>query len=45
MESGELLHAGPDLRITHAIALPDEPRHRLRLKDLRPEAAASQKNE
>ncbi|MFB9832286.1 class II glutamine amidotransferase [Actinoallomurus acaciae] len=43
MESGELLHVGPDLRVIHAIALPHEPRHRLRLKDLRPEAAASQK--
>ena len=43
MASGELLHAGPDLRITRTIALPDEPRHRLRLEDLRPEAAASQR--
>lgn len=43
MESGELLHVGPDLRIDSRIALPDEPAHRLRLSDLRPEAAASQK--
>jgi glutamine amidotransferase len=42
MEPGELLHAGPGPRITSRIALPDEPAHRLDLKDLRPEAAASQ---
>jgi predicted glutamine amidotransferase len=42
MEAGELLHAGPHLRVTRTIALPREPRHRLDLADLRPEAAASQ---
>jgi glutamine amidotransferase len=42
MEPGELFHAGPDLRVTRTIALPEEPRHRLHLTDLRPEAAASQ---
>lgn len=44
MESGELLHVGPDMRVIRAIALPHDPRHRLRLKDLRPEAAESQKS-
>jgi glutamine amidotransferase len=43
MEPGELIHAGPDLRITRRIALPDSPAHQLSLADLRPEAAASQK--
>ncbi|MEU6037855.1 class II glutamine amidotransferase [Actinomadura sp. NPDC047616] len=43
MESGELLHAAPDLRVTSTIALPDEPAHRLGIRDLRPQAAASQK--
>ncbi|MBL7497160.1 class II glutamine amidotransferase [Frankia sp. CNm7] len=43
MEPGELLHAGPDLRITRGIVLTEEPAHRLALKDLRPVAAASQK--
>jgi glutamine amidotransferase len=42
MEPGELLHAGPDLRITRRIALGQEPAHELGLADLRPEAAASQ---
>lgn len=42
MEAGELLHVGPDLGVTRTIALPHEPRHRLDLADLRPEAAASQ---
>ena len=36
------LHVGPDLGVTRTIALPHEPRHRLDLADLRPEAAASQ---
>jgi glutamine amidotransferase len=39
---GELLHAGPDLRCTRRVVLPDEPAHPLDLRDLRPEAAASQ---
>lgn len=42
MEAGELLHVGPDLGVTRTIALPHEPRHRLDLTDLRPEAAESQ---
>ncbi|OHV41592.1 MULTISPECIES: class II glutamine amidotransferase [Pseudofrankia] len=44
MEPGELLHAGPDLRVTRQIALSDGPAHQLSLKDLRPEAAASQRH-
>ncbi|MDT3444567.1 MULTISPECIES: class II glutamine amidotransferase [unclassified Pseudofrankia] len=44
MDPGELLHAGPDLRVTRQIALHDEPAHQLSLKDLRPEAAASQQH-
>ncbi|MEV0976292.1 class II glutamine amidotransferase [Streptomyces sp. NPDC049915] len=43
MESGELLHVGPDLRTTHRVVLPDPPAHRLTLDDLHPDAAASQK--
>ncbi|MBL7492147.1 class II glutamine amidotransferase [Frankia sp. AgB1.9] len=43
MEPGELLHAGPDLRITRRIAVPDKPAHQLSLAELRPDAAASQK--
>jgi predicted glutamine amidotransferase len=43
MEPGALLHVGPDLRITHEIALPDPPAHQLTLDDLHPDAAASQK--
>ncbi|MBX6766987.1 MAG: class II glutamine amidotransferase [Actinomadura rubrobrunea] len=42
MAPGELLHVGPDLRVTCEIALAEEPAHRLGLPDLRPEAAASQ---
>lgn len=45
MEPGELLYAGPELCVTRTLALPHEPCHRLRMKDLRPEAAASQKTE
>jgi predicted glutamine amidotransferase len=45
MEPGELLHAAPGPRVTRTIALPGEPRHRLRVEDLRPEAAASQKTD
>lgn len=43
LESGELLHVGPDLTTTGHIVLPAPPRHRLALDDLRPEAARSQK--
>jgi glutamine amidotransferase len=42
MDPGELLHVGPDLQLTHRIALPNPPAHQLTLKDLRPDAAASQ---
>ncbi|WP_042380315.1 class II glutamine amidotransferase [Streptacidiphilus melanogenes] len=42
MESGELLHVGPDRTTTRRILLPDEPVHRLTLADLHPAAAASQ---
>jgi len=44
MEPGELLHVGPDLRITCEIALPERPAHQLSMEDLRPEAAASQQH-
>ena len=44
MEPGELLHAGPDLRVTRHIALPGAPAHQLSLTDLRPEAANSQQH-
>ncbi|GLW66237.1 class II glutamine amidotransferase [Actinomadura rubrobrunea] len=43
MAPGELLHVGSDLRVTREIALAEEPAHRLGLRDLRPEAAASQR--
>jgi glutamine amidotransferase len=43
MESGELLHVGPDLHIVHRVVLSDPPSHQLTLDDLRPDAAASQK--
>ena len=39
---GELLHAGPDLRVTSRIALPEPPAHPLSLADLDPRAAKSQ---
>ncbi|MBX6387549.1 MAG: class II glutamine amidotransferase [Frankia sp.] len=42
LDPGELLHAGPDLRVTSSIALPGGPAHRLSLHDLRPAAAVSQ---
>jgi predicted glutamine amidotransferase len=42
LESGELLHVAPDLRVDSRIALPDPPKHLLTLNDLRPEAASSQ---
>jgi glutamine amidotransferase len=44
MESGELLHVGPDQTVTRRIVLPDEPAHRLTLADLHPTAAASQQS-
>jgi predicted glutamine amidotransferase len=42
LEPGELLHVGPDLTVKSTLALPEPPRHRLTLDDLRPSAAASQ---
>jgi glutamine amidotransferase len=42
MDSGELLHVGPDLRVTSTVALDELPRHQLTLTDLSPHAAASQ---
>ncbi|MEV6551297.1 class II glutamine amidotransferase [Streptomyces sp. NPDC051597] len=43
MEPGELLHVGPDLRLSRQLALPDPPTHQLTLDDLHPDAAASQR--
>ncbi|MEU3839416.1 class II glutamine amidotransferase [Streptomyces sp. NPDC028635] len=43
MESGELLHVGPDLHTSHRVVLPEPPAHQLTLDDLHPDAAASQK--
>ncbi len=43
MAPGELLHVGPDLRVTSRIALTGAPAHPLGLGDLRAEAAASQR--
>jgi glutamine amidotransferase len=40
---GELLHVARDLRVTRRVALPEPPRHALRLADLEPAAAASQR--
>ena len=42
LRSGELLHVGPDQRVTSRIALDRPPAHRLSLADLAPRAAASQ---
>jgi glutamine amidotransferase len=42
LEPGELLHVGPDLRVTRRIVLPDPPAYPLSLADLHPRAAASQ---
>ncbi|HEV2639868.1 MAG TPA: class II glutamine amidotransferase [Actinocrinis sp.] len=42
LESGELLHVGPDLQVSSHIALPDPPAHLLTLDDLQPKAASSQ---
>jgi predicted glutamine amidotransferase len=44
MGPGELLHAGPDLRVSSTVALAEKPAHQLDLQDLRPEAAASQQH-
>jgi predicted glutamine amidotransferase len=42
LESGELLHVDPQLRVTSTIVIDHPPRHPLTLADLEPEAAAAQ---
>ena len=42
LSSGELLHVGPDRRVTSRIALAQPPAHLLTLAGLHPQAAASQ---
>jgi glutamine amidotransferase len=42
LSPGELLHAGPDLRVESRIVLDEPPKYRLTLADLNPTAAASQ---
>jgi len=42
MDSGELIHVGPDLTITSTRPFPQAPKHPLTLADLSPTAAASQ---
>ncbi|MGN6442669.1 MAG: class II glutamine amidotransferase, partial [Arthrobacter sp.] len=42
LSPGELVHVGPDLAVTCALPLPDQPAHPLTLADLEPSAAASQ---
>ncbi|MDR6438977.1 glutamine amidotransferase [Paenarthrobacter nicotinovorans] len=42
MESGELIHVGPDLALVSTAPFPEAPGHLLTLADLEPTAAASQ---
>ena len=42
LRPGELVHVGPDQRVTSRIVLPDPPAHPLTAADLDPHAAASQ---
>jgi glutamine amidotransferase len=42
LRSGELLHVGPDLRVTITRALEGPPAHQLTLDDLTGKAASSQ---
>jgi glutamine amidotransferase len=42
LSPGELLHVGPDLRLSSRVVLDEPPAHRLTLADLDPKAAASQ---
>lgn len=42
VQPGELLRVNPDLTVTTGFPLPEQPRHRLTLADLDPQAAASQ---
>ncbi|HEX7090869.1 MAG TPA: class II glutamine amidotransferase [Longimicrobiales bacterium] len=44
MEPGELLHVDRRLGTTRRVALPDPPKHQLRLQDLEPRAAESQRS-
>jgi glutamine amidotransferase len=43
LQSGELLHVDPELRVTITTAIEDPPAHPLSLADLEPRAAASQR--
>lgn len=43
LDPGELLHVAADQRLTSRIAVPVAPSHQLRLADLHPQAAASQR--
>ncbi|WP_433221191.1 class II glutamine amidotransferase [Dactylosporangium sp. CS-047395] len=45
LDPGELLHVAADQRSTSRIALPSPPAHQLRLADLHPQAAASQRGD
>lgn len=42
LNSGELLHVGPDLVVRSSAPFPVHPRHQLTLDEMRPDAAASQ---
>jgi hypothetical protein len=42
LESGELVHVGPTLKVDSTIALDGPPAHPLTLADLEPRAAAAQ---
>ena len=44
MEPGELLHVDQHLRTTRRVVLPHPPKHQLRLQDLEPHAAESQRS-
>jgi predicted glutamine amidotransferase len=44
LSPGELVHVDRDLRVDTRIAISEPPAHQLRLEDLRPEAAASQRS-
>ena len=45
LESGELVHVDPELRVTSTIAVPDPPAHLIHLSELSPQAAISQGQE
>jgi len=44
MEPGELLHVDPHLATSRRVVLPHPPKHQLRLQDLEPHAAESQRS-